>query len=88
MDINTAIREIVREVVSEEYSGRLIADPELISIEQAAKICGCSRSVLDEIIKARDINGFPAIYLSTKTIRIDKRRLQRWFEAGGLGVSE
>jgi excisionase family DNA binding protein len=59
-------------------------EPELITIDQAAELCDCDKSVITALVHDRETNGFPAIVLGKRTIRIDKRRLQRWFQNGGL----
>jgi len=85
MDINQAIRDIVREEIAGIYADGS-GEPVLISVDDAATFCGCSRSVLMELHHERAANGFPSIVLGAKTIKIDKRRLTAWFAAGGLGV--
>jgi excisionase family DNA binding protein len=87
MLIEEAIREIVEQIV-EERLGTASLDPELITVEQAADLCGCDKSVIHQLVHDREVNGFPAVVLGKRTIRIDKRRLQRWFQQGGLGAKE
>jgi excisionase family DNA binding protein len=74
--------------VVEERLGTASLDPELITVDEAAAICGCDKSVILDLVHAREASGFPAVVLGKRTIRIDKRRLQRWFQQGGLGVKE
>jgi len=82
--LELAIREIVRTELA--AIGPLDAEPELITPDEAAKICGCDKSVILELHKERLGNNFPSVHLGQRTIRIDKRRLNVWFHAGGLGV--
>lgn len=86
MDIESQIRTIVRE----ELAGIVpvgSSDPELITIADAAKLCGVSKSVVEELHRDRGNNDFPSVQLGPRTIKIDKRRLNQWIAAGGLGVS-
>ena len=84
MELDTLVRSIVRDEIAAAHAAP--ADPVLISIDEAAKIFGCGDSVINELIKDSATNGFPSIRLSTKTVRIDKARLNKWINAGGLGV--
>lgn len=86
MDINQIIRDIVREEIS-HHAADLSSEPVLITPNDAAKICGVSKQVVLDLHHARSANGFPSVDLGTRTIRIDKRRLNQWFATGGLGVS-
>ena len=86
MQIETAIREIVEQIV-EERLGTATLDPDLITVDEAAKICVCDGSVILQLVHDRETNGFPSVVLGKRTIRIDKRRLQRWFQQGGLNGS-
>ncbi len=78
-----AIRQLIREEL-ESWVHSVPAEPELIDIKEAAKICNCSRSVIDALVKEAATNHFPAVRLSTRTVLIDKRRLNNWFQNGGL----
>jgi predicted DNA-binding transcriptional regulator AlpA len=75
------IREAVHELMPEAAPPR---EPELITIDAVAEMCGCDKSVIDGLIKDKDRNGFPAIRLGQRTIRIDKQRLYVWLNQGGL----
>lgn len=86
MDIESTIRDIVRSEIASLSAGLGTSEPELIRIADAAKICGVSGPVIEALHHERDTNGFPSIQLGPRTVRIDKRRLQQWFETGGLGV--
>jgi predicted DNA-binding transcriptional regulator AlpA len=83
MDIEAHIRDIVRQEIA-ELQIDAAGDPELIKVTEAAKLCGVSRSVIDALIKEAPQNGFPAVRLSPQRIVIDKRRLNKWFERGGI----
>lgn len=83
MSIDELIRKTVREEL-ESWVNSAPAEPELISIKEAAKICSCSRSVMDALVQNAETNGFPAVRLGSRTIVIDKRRLNSWFQNGGL----
>ena len=86
MDINTIIRDIVREEIS-QHAADLSSEPLLITPDDAAKICGVNKQTVLDLHHARSSNGFPSVDLGKRTIRIDKRRLNQWFATGGLGVN-
>lgn len=83
MDITQVIRDIVREEIGHFLSASS-KEPELISVEQAAKLFQCDRSVILALHHDRDRNGFPSVALGRRTIKIDKHRLNRWAADGGL----
>jgi len=83
MSTDEAIRQLIREELA-SWVNTVPAEPELIDIKEAAKICGCARSVIDALVHEADKNGFPSVRLGARTIKIDKRRLQGWFQNGGL----
>lgn len=85
MDLETTFRNLVEEIVAEKL-GAVSSVPELITIDEAAAICGCDKSVIAALVHDRAANGFPAIVLGRRTIRIDKRRLNIWFQDGGLNA--
>lgn len=81
------IREAIREIIREEIAVLQLStagDPELIKITEAAELCGVNRCVIDALVKESPANGFPAVRVGGKTIRIDKRRLNGWVAKGGL----
>ncbi len=83
------IEEIIKDIVRSELAELQTlppAEPELITINEACTLCGCNRTVIDELVHGSPANGFPAVRLGSKTIRIDKRRLSTWFRTGGLEV--
>lgn len=83
MNLEVEIKKIVENTVRDI----LIASPpipELITISQTAEICGVNRSVIDSLIKERELNNFPAVKFSAQSIKIDRRRLFIWIERGGL----
>lgn len=86
MDLNQVIKEIVREEVASALSqnGNGHSDPEMITLADAAKICGCSRSVIEALHREHRQNGFPSVQLGPRTINVDKRRLSQWLTEGGL----
>lgn len=84
--IEQHIRELIREEIS-HHAADLSSEPVLITADDAAKICGTTKQVLLDLHARRDENGFPSVQLGTRTIRIDKRRLNQWFATGGLGVN-
>lgn len=83
------IEDLIKDIVRQEIAvlGNGYGDPVLISIDEAATICGCDKSVISELVKAAPSNGFPSVRLGARTIRIDKRRLNVWFAGGGLEAS-
>lgn len=85
MDLNQIIRQIVDERLAEHRLGSN-AEPELITPETAAEICGVGKDTILALVQESATNGFPSVRLSSRTIRIDKRRLASWFASGGLGV--
>lgn len=86
MNIEVAIRETINEYI--QTLNLEPPTPELISVEEAAKICLVHRSVIDSLVKERQINRFPAVKFSERSTKVDKRRLYLWIEAGGLEESE
>lgn len=86
--LEQAIRDAIRETVLDVLSEHALpsTDPELITMDAAAVLCGCDVSVIQTLERAKDSNGFPAIRLGQRTIRIDKQRLIRWLHAGGKAV--
>lgn len=91
MDLNQVIKEMVREevasVLSVNGNGR-DADPVMITLADAAKICGCSRSVIEALHREHKQNGFPSVQLGPRTINVDKRRLSQWLTEGGLELAK
>jgi len=83
MDIEAHIRDIVRQEIA-ELQIDAAGDPELIKVTEAAKLCDLSPSVIYALIKEAPQNGFPVVRLGSQTVRIDKRRLNKWFERGGV----
>lgn len=83
MELESAIRDIVRTEIA-ALVHELDIEPEMITPEQAAELCGCGKQVILELHHERDTNGFPSVQLGRRTICIDKRRLKAWFHAGGL----
>lgn len=82
ISLESAIKEIVRETVSEMVSSH--TEPIPITIEEAASICNVDRSVIDSLVHDAPKNGFPAARLGRKTVRIDKVALNLWLMGGGL----
>jgi len=85
MDIREAIKQIVDECLAEHHLGSNV-EPELITPETAAEICGVGKDTILDLVRESATNGFPSVRLSSRTIRIDKRRLPGWFASGGIGV--
>lgn len=85
MDITEVISNIVDQRLAELSFGPP-AEPQLIKTSEAAKLCGCSSDIIIALAHDTANNGFPAVWLSSKTLRIDKHRLAKWFASGGLGV--
>lgn len=85
MELEAIIKNIVKAEIAAAI-GTGSPEPELITIDQASKLAGCGKDVINALIKDAAVNDFPVIHLGPKTIRIDKRRLAKWFTTGGLGV--
>lgn len=83
--IESVIRTIVREELS-QHSAAVPSEPEMIRLDEAARILAISESTVDELHRDRAANGFPSVQLGPRTVRVDKRRLNVWIAAGGLGV--
>lgn len=87
MDLNQAIREIVREVLEERIDA-LRTEPEMIGSDEARKFLGgekpLDKSVFIDLVRNRERNGFPAVVLGPRTIKVDKTRLKPWTANGGL----
>ena len=94
MDSNTDINEVIRSLVETTVDDRmrqLTLTPELISVAETRAILGGTESPLDKatvlgLARNADTNGFPAVWLSSRTLKIDKLRLAQWCANGGLGV--
>lgn len=82
------LHQIIRETVREELANLTPAQPEpkLISTAEAAKILDCSPDTVVALAHKANQNGFPCIWLSSKTLKIDQNRLNQWF-AARQGVS-
>lgn len=80
------IRDLVRQTVAELLEHRPLVSgvPELITITDAAKLCGCDKSVILNLVHNAASNGFPSVRLGERLIRIDRRRLYDWLANGGL----
>ena len=85
MEIDTLIRHIVNEIVDARLNGHA-SEPVLITAEEAAKLCGVGKDTIVSLAHGAAENGFPAVWLSSRLLKIDKTRLTRWFAGGGLGV--
>jgi len=83
MQIEQIIKQIVREEVA-ACVGAFGTEPELITLEEAAKLCSCGPDTIRDLFGESATNGFPAVVLGKKTHRVDKRRLAAWLAAGGL----
>jgi hypothetical protein len=81
--IEAVLQEMVRQTIAEQYAPPQM--PEFITVQEAADLCACDRSVISSLIQ-NPSSGFPAIRLSKRVIKIDKCRLIRWLESGGLGL--
>lgn len=84
MSLDDEVRKIVRETVQEILGNVSVVAPDLITVEEAAKICDCHTSVIYSLIQEISTTNFPAVKFGTRTIKIDRRRLHRWIEQGGL----
>lgn len=83
MSIELVLKDLIRPIVLECMQSTNI-EPVFISIQEAAEICHCDRSVIDSLIQDSPANKFPVARLSSKTVRIDKNGLYNWLRAGGL----
>lgn len=76
------ITESIREIVRDEIANLVVSpDPELLTPDEAAKFLGIGKAAVLSLV---DVEGFPAVRLGSKTIRIDKRRLNAWIASGGV----
>lgn len=75
------VKEIVAEVVGDYASSE---PPEFISVRVAADIAEVDRSIIDSLVHAAPDNGFPAIRLGPRVVKIDKFRFYKWLRNGGL----
>lgn len=82
--VETALKEFIRETIAEELSKAAATEPDLISLDEAAETCGCSKDVIEGLIGKADENGFPVIRLGQRTVKVDRTRLVPWLNAGGL----
>lgn len=76
-------RDLVNEILNERLNG-ISMEPELITVKEFCDLYGVDKSTVHALIHERATNGFPAIVLGPRTIKIDKTRLGRWFAYGGL----
>jgi hypothetical protein len=80
-EFNAFIRGIVRE----EVAARTEPPPiDLISIKETAALCSVGRDVIDDLARDAAANGFPAVRLGERNVRIDRTRLRSWLASGGL----
>jgi predicted DNA-binding transcriptional regulator AlpA len=85
MSIEHTLKQMIRDTVLELMPDNAPSrDPKLITIADVTSMIGVDESVVHSLIKDKDTNGFPAIRLGQRTIRIDKHRLIRWLDQGGL----
>lgn len=85
MAIDQSLTDIIRSLIREEIAAAAppSEQPDLITIEDAAAICGCDRHTIMSIVHNRQAQ-FPAIRLGPRTFRVDRTRLYRWLASGGL----
>lgn len=84
MNLDTVLRDIVREVIREELASSTVPDKiELIPIKAAAEMCGVGRQVIDDLVK-NEASGFPFVRLGPKSTMVDRTRLAAWIRNGGL----
>lgn len=83
----------IDEIIDEKLSAKLAEfgfkpepEPKLISTAKAAEIMDISQDAVVALAHQSKANGFPCIWLSSKTLRIDQNRLNQWF-AARQGVS-
>lgn len=77
----------IREIVREELAAATAVSPVeivLIAVKDAADLLGVDAQAVRDLCSESETNGFPAVVLGTRTTKIDKRRLARWIESGGL----
>lgn len=82
--VESAIKKLIEQAVIELNEVQPNTVPEFITIVQAAEICGCDRAIIGSLVNDAQNNNFPAVWLSKRTIRINKRLFIRWLDAGGL----
>lgn len=88
MDIENAIKTLVKETVMEVLAHAPSVEPDLITVEQVADICDCDKSVIHALVHDAEANGFPVVRLGKKTLRVDRQRLNLWMRSGGLNGSD
>lgn len=88
MSLEIELKSIVKNTVIELLGDVPPPVPELITVEDAAKVCGCHTSVIYSLIQEKQQNRFPAVKFGERSIKIDKRRLYTWIERGGLYGAE
>lgn len=82
-----SVDENIRAIVREELAAMLPEaghEPRLIDVAGFIEKYGISKSVVQELVRERETNGFPAVVLGPRTTRIDENRLPAWFAKGGL----
>lgn len=85
MQFEKVFIEMIRGVVRDEIAAASMhVEIDLISIEQAMKVCGTGRQVIDDLIHDAETNGFPSVVLGARTTKIDRNRLGVWLASGGL----
>ena len=87
MQIEQALKDLIRQTVNEALASGVENTPELVTLEEAAKFCGCGVDTVRDLFNEREANGFPGIVLGAKTHRVDKVRLRAWLNNGGLGAT-
>jgi hypothetical protein len=85
MAIDQTFSDVIRSLIREELAAAapVTDEPDLITIEAAAALCDCDRSIILSLVH-NERSGFPAIWLGPRTIRIDRRRLISWLAGGGI----
>ena len=87
MKLEQAIEELVNRALTDKLLSIVPEAPELCRIADIVDETKVDRATIDALVHGSPDNGFPAIRLGPKTIRIDRRRFYTWLNAGGLSYS-
>lgn len=88
MNLEIAFEQTIESILERKYGTVPLPQPELITINEAATVCGVTRNIIESLVKERFANRFPVVRLSERNYRVDRRRLYLWIEAGGLDDGE
>lgn len=84
--LQQAIAQAIDQAVAQRVA-ETPAAPEFCMVADIVKEYKISRETIDALVHGSPSNGFPAVRLGPKTIRIDRRRFYTWLNAGGLATN-